>query len=372
MMKHAWRVGRIAGIEIRIDSSWFVILILFTWSLASSYFPERFPDWPSLQFWLIGLVTSLLIFASVLVHELSHSLVAIAQGEKVKSITLFILGGVAQISEEPKQPVQEFFMALVGPVTSFAIGIAALVFSFFLKGVSETMGAVASYVGIINIILAIFNLLPGFPMDGGRVLRSIIWKVTGDLRNATKIASRVGQAFAFFLIFIGILQILRQDLSGFWLIFVGWFLHSAAVRGYQQVMAESLLKGVTAKELMTTDFQTVPSSLPVKDLVENYILRQKERVFLVQDGDVLKGIICLEDVKTVPRAEWAQTTVAEVMTPRDRLEAVSLDSDGSAILNSLTAKEIHQVPVMVGDRVEGIICRTDILRFIQLRRDLGA
>ncbi len=371
-MNHSWRVGKIAGIEIRIDSSWFVILILFTWSLASSYFPEKFSDWPSYQYWLIGLLTSLLIFGSVLIHELSHSLVAIAQGEKVKSITLFILGGVAQISEEPKQPTQEFFMALVGPLTSFGIGITAFVLSFLLKGLSETLGAVVSYLALINIILAVFNLLPGFPMDGGRVLRSIIWKISGDLKKATKIASRVGQGLAFFLIFVGILQILRGSFSGFWLVFIGWFLHSAAVRGYQQVMVESLLKGVTARELMTKDFHSVPSTLLVQDLVDAYILRQKERVFLVQDGDVLKGIVCLEDVKTVPRENWGQTTLAEVMTPRDKLEAVSLDSDGSDILNKLTAKEIHQVPVMDGDQVKGIICRTDILRFIQLRKELGA
>lgn len=370
-MKHSWRVGKIVGIEIRIDSSWFVILILLTWSLAYSYFPERFPDWLSFQYWLIGLVTSLLIFVSVLIHELSHSLVAIAQGEKVKSITLFILGGVAQISEEPKQPVQEFFMALVGPLTSFGIGVMALVLSFVLKGVSEPLGAVVSYLALINIILAVFNLLPGFPMDGGRVFRSIIWKVTGDLRKATKIASRVGQGFAFFLIFAGILQVLGGSPSGFWLVFVGWFLHSAAIRGYQQVMVESLLKGVTAKELMTKDFHAVPSTLLVQDLVDAYILRQKERVFLVQDDGVLKGIVCLEDVKTVPREKWTQTLVAKIMTPRDKLEAVSLDSDGSVILNSLTTKEIHQVPVMDGDKVEGIICRTDILRFIQLRKELG-
>jgi len=371
-MKYAWRVGRIAGIEIRIDSSWFIILVLFTWSLASAYFPERFPNWPQSQYWLIGLITSLLIFVSVLVHELSHSLVAIAQGEKVKNITLFILGGVAQISEEPKQPVQEFFMALVGPLTSFAIGAAAFILSLFLKDVNEILGAVASYVGLINIILGVFNLLPGFPMDGGRVLRSIIWKITGDLRKATKIASIVGQGFAFLLIFVGILQILRGALSGFWLIFIGWFLHSAAVRGYQQVMVESVLKGVSAKELMTTDFHTVPSTLLIQDLVDSYILREKERVFLVQDEGVLKGIVCLEDVKKIAHEDRTKTTVAEIMTPRDKLEAVTPDSDGSDVLNSLTSKEIHQVPVMVDDRVQGIICRTDILRFIQLRKDLGA
>jgi signal-transduction protein with cAMP-binding, CBS, and nucleotidyltransferase domain len=209
-------------------------------------------------------------------------------------------------------------------------------------------------------------------MDGGRVLRSMIWKVTGDLRKATKIASRIGQGFAFFLIFAGILQILRGDLSGFWLVFVGWFLHSAAVRGYQQVIVESVLKGVSAKELMTRNFHTVPSTLVVQDLVDVYILRQKERVFLVQDEGVLKGIVCLEDVRTIAREDRTKTTVADIMTPRDKLEAVSLDSDGSDILNSLTTKEIHQVPVMDGDKVEGIICRTDILRFIQIRKDLGA
>ncbi len=370
-MKHAWRVGKIAGIEIRIDSSWFVILILFTWYLASSYFPERFSGWPSLQHWLIGFVTSLLLFTSVLVHELSHSLVAIAQGEKVKSITLFILGGVAQISEEPKQPLKEFFMALIGPMASFAIGFAALFISFFLDGVSETIGAIAFYLGLMNIILAVFNLLPGFPMDGGRVLRSVIWQVTGDLRKATKIASRIGQGFAFFLIFAGILQILWVGLSGFWLVFVGWFLHSAAVRGYQQVMVESVLKGISAEELMTREFPTVPSTLIVQDLVDVYILRQKERVFLVQDAGVLKGIVCLEDVKAIAHEDRKKTTVAEIMTPRDKLEAVALDSDGGDILKSLTSKDIHQVPVMDGDRVVGIICRADILRFIQLRKDLG-
>lgn len=371
-MKHAWRVGKIAGIEIQIDSSWFVILILFTWSLASSYFPERFSGWSGLQHWLFGLLTSLLIFGSVLIHELSHSLVAIAQGEKVKSITLFILGGVAQISEEPKQPVQEFFMALVGPLTSFGIGLVAFFLSFMLKGVSVPASAVFSYVALINIVLAIFNLLPGFPMDGGRVLRSIIWKVTGDLKRATSIASRVGQSFAFFLIFVGIFQILRGSLSGFWLIFIGWFLHSAAVRGYQQVLVESLLKGVTASELMTRDFPTVPSTLLIQDLVDDHILRRKERVFLVQDNSDLKGIVCLEDIKAISPEDRTKITVGQIMTPRDKLEAVSPDSDGSEILSRLTTKEIHQVPVMDGDRVEGIICRTDILRFIQLRKELGA
>ena len=208
-------------------------------------------------------------------------------------------------------------------------------------------------------------------MDGGRVLRSVIWKVTGDLRNATKIASRVGQAFAFFLIFIGIFQILRQDLSGFWLIFVGWFLHSAAVRGYRRVMVETVLKGVKAEDLMTKDYESVNHDLSIQELVDDFILKKKERVFLVLEDEDVMGIVGLEDVKATPREKWADGTVEDIMTPREKLMFVSPGADGNKILDSLTARDIHQVPVLEQGRIVGIICRTDILRFIQLRSELG-
>jgi len=318
----------------------------------------------------MGPLTSLLVFVCVLIHELAHSLVAIQQGEKVRSITLFILGGVAQISEEPKKPFKEFIMALVGPLSSLLLALIFFILAFFLRGISEPLYASVSYLAIINTILAVFNLLPGFPMDGGRVLRSILWKITGNLKKATRIASLTGQAFAFFLIFGGILQILSANISGLWLIFIGWFLHSAAVRGYQQVMVQTMLKGVRAEDLMVKDFITVAGDLSVQDLVDNYIFKEKERVFLVSDNGNLRGIVCLEDVKATPRGEWSTTTVGEIMTPREKLEAVSFDTDGSKVLNSLTTKEIHQVPVMEGEKVAGIICRTDILRYIQLRTEL--
>lgn len=370
-MKHSWRVGRIFGIDINIDSSWLIIFVLFSWILAGTYFPQHFPDWPRSVYWVMGLLTSLLVFASVLIHELAHSLVAIRQGEKVRSITLFILGGVAQITEEPKKPLKEFVMALVGPLSSLFLAGIFFISALFFRGISEPFYASLSYLAIINTILAVFNLLPGFPMDGGRVLRSILWKITGNLKKATRIASLAGQAFAFFLIFGGILQILRANLSGFWLIFIGWFLHSAAVRGYQQVMTETMLKGVRAEDLMVKDYKTVASHISVQDLVDNYIFKEKERVFLVSDNGALEGIVCLEDVKATPREKWPSTTVGEIMTPREKLEAVSLDTDGSKVLNSLTAKEIHQVPVMRGKKIAGIICRTDILRYIQLRTELN-
>lgn len=370
-MRHSWRVGKIFGIDINIDSSWLVIFILFSWVLSATYFPQKFHDWPRGLYWFIGVITSLLIFASVLVHELAHSLVALKQGEKVRGITLFLLGGVAQITEEPKQPLREFTMALAGPLASLSVAFLFLILSFILRGISQPLQASASYLAMINTVLAIFNLFPGFPMDGGRVLRSIIWKVTGNLKKATKIASKIGQGFAFFLIFVGILQILRANFLGLWLIFIGWFLHSAAVRGYNQVMVEAMLRGVRAEDLMTKNFETVTIDLSVQSLVDDYILKKRERVFLVSDKGSLKGIVCLEDVKSTPSEKWAMTKVEEIMTPKEKLEAVSPDADGSQVLKSITAKDIHQIPVMEGEKIAGIICRSDILRFIQLRSELG-
>jgi Zn-dependent protease len=370
-MKHSWKIGKIFGIDIHIDSSWFVIFILLTWVLANSYFPRQYPDWQTPLYWLIGIFTSLSMFASVLIHELAHSVVAKLQGEEVRRITLFILGGVAQISEEPKKPWKELTMALVGPSASMVLAFVFGMMFFFLGGFSEPLEASFLYLAIINFALAIFNLLPGFPMDGGRVLRALIWQATGDLKKATHIASRVGQGVAFLLIFVGVYRILSNDLGGFWLIFVGWFLHSAAVRGYQQITVESALKGVRARELMREDFERISPDILVQELVDNYILHKRERVFLVEDGQSLQGIVCLEDVKAIPREKWRGMTVREIMTPKEKLEAVSPDDDGNKVLNSLTAKDIHQVPVVEEGVVTGIIYRNDILRFIRLRSELG-
>ncbi|MDH4196291.1 MAG: site-2 protease family protein [Candidatus Aminicenantes bacterium] len=370
-MKSAWRIGRIAGIDIYIDSSWLLIFVLFTWSLAANFFPRSYPGWATSLYWVLGAATSLLVFASVLVHELAHSLVAQRQGEKVARITLFILGGVAQITEEPKEPLQEFAMAFVGPLTSFGLAGVFFLVSFFLAPLSRPLQAAAFSLAFINGGLGVFNLLPGFPLDGGRVLRSILWKATGSLKKATRVASAVGQGFAFLFIFFGILRILRGDIGGLWPILIGWFLHNAAVRSYEQVMVRTALQGLTAADLMTRDFETVPEGLSVQTLVDEYILKRKERVFLVTGDGGLRGIICLEDVKAQPRSLWPKTSVGEIMTPRDKLVAVTPDADGSRVLASLASRDVHQVPVLDGDRVAGIICRTDMLKVLQLRSDLG-
>ena len=370
-MKSSWRIGRIFGIDIRIDSSWLVIFVLITWSLAGSYFPKAHPQGSLTMNWILGCVTSLLVFASVLFHELTHSLVAKKQGEEVGSITLFILGGVAQIKEEPDEPLKEFAMAIVGPLSSFFLAVVFLAVSLLAAQAGGGVKEAAFFLFETNLLLGAFNLLPGFPMDGGRVFRSIVWKFTGDLKKATRIASLVGDGIAYLMIFLGIIRFLRGDYGGLWWVLIGWFLHNAAARGYSQVMIKSALEGLKARDLMNTEFETIPAGLPVQVLVDDYILKKKERVFLVTVGGDLKGIVCLEDVRTLPRGEWPQSPVSQIMTPKDKLLSVTLDADGAQVLASLAARDVHQIPVMEGERVVGVICRSDILRVLQLKSDLG-
>ncbi len=371
-MKTSWRIGSLFGIEIRIDSSWIIIFTFITWTLASFYFPNRFADWPSWQYWAIGIVTSLLFFASVLGHELTHSLVAIRQGEEVRSITLFILGGVAELKGEPETPFKEFSMAFVGPLSSMVIALFFWVLSFLLGDVSQPLWALTRYLAFINLIIGIFNLIPGFPMDGGRVLRAIVWKATGDLRKSTRVASTTGQGIAFFFIVFGVLLVFsRAFFNGLWMVFIGWFIHSAAVRGYKQVVMKDVLKDIRAKDLMDREFETVSPDLSLQELIDEHILKTRQRAFLVFEREQLEGIICLDDVKRVPKEDWATTRVGGVMTPKEKLETVLPEDDGANVLAKLTGRNVNQVPVVKGGRVEGLLSRSDVLQVLQLRSELG-
>ncbi len=371
-MKVSWRIARIFGIDICIDGSWLIIFGLFTWIMASYYFPSGYPNWPRWEYWVVGAVTSILFFGSVLGHELAHSLVAISQGEKVRRITLFILGGVAQISEEPKEASKEFFMALVGPLTSFGIALVCYLAFFAFRPGSEAAAAITRYLSFINMLLGIFNLLPGFPMDGGRVLRALVWRATGNLKKATRIASSVGRGFAFVFILLGFLIMFRGAfINGVWIMMIGWFLMSAASQGYHQVIVKDMLKGVRAEDLMRRDIQTVPGGLAVQKLVDEFILKHRDRAFVVADGGDIQGIVCLEDVKRIPKDQWPSTLVSQAMTPREELATASPDDDGNKVLAQLTARNVHQVPVVENGKIQGVVCRTDILQFMRLRSDLG-
>ncbi len=371
-MRTSWKVGRIASVDIRIDSSWLVVFFLVTLSLALFYFPQTYPGWPGWHYWSIGILTSLLFFASVLVHELAHSIVSNKQGDKVRSITLFIFGGVSQISHEPEGPGKEFIMAIVGPLSSIGLAVVFGFLSLAASIVSPPFGALFRYLSFINFVLAVFNLVPGFPLDGGRVLRSIVWGITGNLKRATRVASISGQLVAWLLIIVGITLALRGVfISGLWFAFIGWFLHSAAVRGYQQVVMREMLQDVRAEDLMSRTFETIGADLTVEELINEHILKDGRRAFLVEDNGKAKGIICLEDVKSVSPESRRATRVGEVMTPEGELRTVSPADDGNLVMARLNEKDVHQVPVIDGGKLVGIVCRSDVIKYLQLRSDLG-
>jgi len=370
-MKYTWKVGRVSGIDIKIDSSWIIIFFLFTFSLALFYFPQSFPVSNRSLYWLLGLITSLLVFASVLFHELAHSLIAKRQGEKVEDITLFILGGVAQISEELEEPRKEFFMALAGPLSSFFLAMVFVLLSLLITPVSKPLQVSFSYLAYINAILGAFNLLPGFPMDGGRVLRAIIWKSTGDLKKATRIASTVGQAIAFFLIFFGIFRFFRGNIGGLWLVLIGWFLHHASVQGYSQILLRTSLQGLKASDLMSEEFMTVSPEISIDVLVREHVLKKRERAFLVMKDGELSGIVCLEDIKKYPVERWPELKVSDIMTPKDKIAYVSPEATGDQVLSSLASVGVNQLPVLDKGKVVGMICRGDLLKILQLRTELG-
>jgi CBS domain-containing protein len=263
-------------------------------------------------------------------------------------------------------------MAFVGPLSSVVIALFFWIISFLFRDFSQPLWALTRYLALINLIIGIFNLIPGFPMDGGRVLRAIIWKITGNLRRSTHIASVTGQAIAFLLIMFGIFLIFNRVLfNGIWMIFIGWFIHSAAVRGYKQVVMKDMLKDRRAKDLMNREFETITSDLPLQQLIDEYILKRRQRAFLVFDRGQLHGIISLDDVKRVPKENWATTSVGEIMTPKEKLETAFPEDDGTSVLSKLAAKDVNQVPVLKGERVEGMLSRSDVLQFLQLRAELG-
>src|SRR6266852_4824953 len=304
-MPGSLNLGKIAGISIYINVSWFIILVLLTWSLATGWFPIFYPGWTATTYWVISLVSALLLFVSVLLHELAHSLVARARGLSVKNITLFIFGGVSNIEQEPTSPGVEFQVAVVGPLTSLLIGALCFLLLLPLRGTHSPLEGILFYLAVTNVLLGVFNLIPGFPLDGGRVLRSIIWKITGSMRQATRVATITGQVVAYLFILLGVWQLFSGSVfNGIWLGFIGWFLLSAAQSANSQVMLESVLRGVTVGEVMNPTPTLVPANISLQQLVDQYFLPQGLRSALVMQPDQLAGLITLSDIRHVPREQW--------------------------------------------------------------------
>ena len=371
MLREGIPIGKAFGIPLKLHYSWFIVFVLITWSLAYN-FAHAYPHWNLVTSIVVGVITSLLFFGSVLAHELSHSIVAQAAGIPIQSINLFIFGGVSQLVEEPKKPQVEFRMALAGPLTSLVLGCIFLAIWYWLGDVSEFIKAICFWLGWINIALAAFNLIPGFPLDGGRVLRSLLWWQSQDLRRATRIASNIGRGIGYMLILIGIALIFFGNwINGLWLAFIGWFLENAAASSYRQLALQDILRGHHVSELMIQDCPTVPPQVTIQQLVNDQILTSGRRCFpVVQNGRVL-GLITIHDIKGVPREQWSTKTAGEVMTPLANLKSVRPDEDLVTVLKILTEQNINQLPVIEDGKIVGIIARDHLLSFISVRSELG-
>lgn len=382
-MKSTFSLGKIAGIEIGIHYSWFFILALITFSLANSFFPTANPAWSAATRWSLGLTSALLLFVSVLIHELAHSVVAKSKGFPVEGITLFLLGGVSNLQAEARRAKDEFVISAVGPATSLALGVLFLLVLVLIGGdplastplqsgvrALSPLHAILGYLWFINLLLAFFNMMPAFPLDGGRVLRSIIWAFSGNFATATKISARTGQAVGFMMIAFGVYQVILGNLGGLWFALIGWFLQSAAGASLREMEADAVMKGVHVRDVMRPSLASVDPGMSVFDVVYNHLMQDGVRAMPVCEGDRLAGIISLTDVKKVHRDSWPATPVREIMTAIP-VHSVEPHEDLSDALGLLAEYSIHQSPVLYEGRLIGMINRADIIEYLHRRKELG-
>jgi len=373
-MKSSLRLGKVFGIPIGINYTWFIVFALVTMSLATAYFPGRYPGWGIGGYWGLGLLTSLLFFGSVLFHELAHSVVARAWGIPVKDITLFIFGGVASISREPDRPLAEFLIAIAGPISSLllALGFGALWLGGQLLELVP-LAALGLYLGGINLSLALFNMLPGFPLDGGRVFRAVVWALTGNLNRATHWATTAGRAVAVLMIVVGAAMLFTGNWSsGLWLAFIGWFLDNAATQSARQAGVRQALEGYTAGDFAASGCQVVDRNTPLDWVVRDYVLPQGQSCFVVTDGVQAEGVATLSQIQQVPRQQWGWTAVRQVMTPLRALQPVRASEAAYSALERMMAEGQSLLPVVEGNRLLGLIRQDKLLHFAQTRPSPGA
>jgi len=373
VLQNSFRLFTIRGIEVGIHYSWLIIFGLLTWSLGGFAF-RQVPGvtLTDLEYWILGVIASLLLFVSVLIHELAHSFMAQARGLAAKSITLFIFGGVSNLGGEAKKPSTEFLVAIVGPLTSFALAVPAGLVWAATWGVEDRIALVAGYLAVINVILGLFNLVPGFPLDGGRVLRAILWTATGNVRRATEGAAAVGKVIAWGLFAVGLVRILGAgDLfGGIWMAAIAWFLHNAASSSVQQVVFETRLRRVRARDITRPDETGVWPGLSIAELIDDYLLPRNRRAMPVVDNDRLVGVVTVSDLRQVPVAERSRATVAQVMGGRDGLVTVDADTPVQRAVELLTEHDFEQLPVLEEGRLFGMLTRADVMRQLQLREAL--
>src|SRR6266436_2686639 len=374
-MKAQITLFRIFGIQIGLHYSWLLIAVLIVLSLAGQFAATN-SQWGANVIWGVSILTALLFFATIVIHELSHAAIAKARGLPVRSITLFALGGVAQIEKEASDAKTEFWMGIAGPITSALIGLICL-------GMAAGIGwnpsyhrqspwaAMLGWLGVINLALAVFNMVPGFPLDGGRVLRAIIWWITGDASRATRIATTVGQLVAFVFIIVGLIRFFNgAGFAGLWLTFIGWFLLDAARSSYAQFETIERLRGVRVRDIMANEWPRIDSSTRLQTFVHDHLLKSAKRCFVVEEGDRVVGMITPHEVKEVNREQWPRLSVHDAMLPLTKLHAVKPATSLTEALETMGREDVNQLPVMSNNHLDGIISRSHILRLLRTRVEL--
>lgn len=365
------KLGKIWGIPIGLNRSWFIIFGFMVFSLGTGFFTDETTQLPVLTNWTLALVTSLLLFGSVLFHELGHALLALRNRIPVKSITLFFFGGVAQIEREPETPGAEFRIAIAGPLASLTLAMSFG--GLWLLSQDFNLLAVPSmWLARVNLTLAIFNLIPGFPLDGGRIFRAIIWKLTGKMGQATRLAANTGRVVAFGFMGFGVLNLIQGNFSnGLWFIFIGWFLQNAASSSYVQSNLKDSLEGVPVQRVMTRDFARVTHLISLRRLIDEYVLARGTSHFVVTDGFRTLGLLSLRDIAAIPQRQWPYLTAEKAMTPIERITAITPDTELLEALHMIERDNLNGLPVVEGGEVIGTLSRMDILRYLDLRRKFG-
>ncbi|MGE0822153.1 MAG: site-2 protease family protein [Candidatus Binatia bacterium] len=363
---------RVGGIQIRLDFSWFIIFLLVMWSLSAGYFPRYYPDQGQGTYWLAGSIATLLFFASLLTHELAHAFMGKRFGMEIPAITLFVFGGMAHLAEEAKNPKTEFTIAVVGPLTSFVLAGVFWSLTLVLSASPPSLAAaIFRYLAYINLALGIFNLFPGYPLDGGRIFRAFWWWKSGSLTRATRLASDLGKGFALMLMILGALEIFSGVLiGGLWLVFIGMFLRGIAEGGYQQTVMQQSLQGVAVQDVMVNDVVTVPPELTLREVINDYFLRYGYRGFPVtREGNVV-GMISLGNIKAIPDEERSQKTVQEVMIPMGDQIRITSEASVADALQKMLREDLGRLVVMQNGTMAGLVTHTGVLRFLEAKQVL--
>jgi Zn-dependent protease len=370
LTKHTIPLGKAFGIPVDVDYSWFLIFGLLTWLLAVGYFPAQFKNWSGAEYWIIGAIASAMLFVCVLLHEFGHSLVAMNYNVSVGRITLFIFGGVSEITAEPPSAAAEFWIAIAGPSVSLALAGLFYVSRFFVVGYTPLF-ALAEYLALLNFILAIFNLLPGFPLDGGRVLRAIIWGTTKSFQRATMMAANTGRFFGYAMIFFGLWVMLSGHLlNGVWIAFIGWFLESAASSQIQQTMVKGLLVGHKVSEVMNRGFEPLAGETSIEELVEKHVLGTGRRAFIIGRDGTPAGLLTLTGIREIPRGNWSTTTAAQAMIPLDKVKTITPGAELWTAFEKMGRDGVNQLPVVENERMVGMLSRDDIVDYLRVLQQL--